>query len=66
MKPTVKSVLRKKDEIDRESDFWKTGVKVYKKIIDTILNVELKRGDSETIFFENRDSDKKKYTEWTD
>lgn len=45
-----KNSLAEKDEIDRECDFWKTGVKVYKKIIDTILNVELKRGDSETIF----------------
>lgn len=40
----------KGEEPDREDAFWKAGVKIYKKIIDTILNVELKRGDSETIF----------------
>lgn len=40
----------KGEEPDREDSFWKAGVKIYKRIIDTILNVELKRGDSETIF----------------
>lgn len=38
------------EESDREDVFWRAGVKIYKRIIDTILNVELKRGDSETIF----------------
>lgn len=56
-----KTSSAEKDEIDRESDFWKTGVKVYKKIIDTILNVELKRGDSETIFSKTAMAIKKIY-----
>ncbi len=38
------------DEIDKESTFYKTAMEIYREIIDTILNVELKRGDSPTIF----------------
>lgn len=40
----------REDEPDRETAFWKAGTKIYKNIIDTILNVELKRGDSPTVF----------------
>lgn len=38
------------EEIDRESLFYKTAMEIYREIMDTILNVELKRGDSPTIF----------------
>lgn len=35
---------------DRECPFWQAGKEFYQKIVDTILDVELKRGDSPTIF----------------
>lgn len=37
---------------DKESEFYQAGKEFYQKIVDTILNVELKRGDSATIFSE--------------
>ncbi len=37
---------------DKESEFCLAGKEFYRKIVDTILNVELKRGDSATIFSE--------------
>lgn len=39
-----------KEGFDKESDFYKTGVRMYKKVIGVILEVELRRGDSPTIF----------------
>lgn len=36
--------------VDTESEFYLAGKEFYQKIVDTILNVELKRGDSATIF----------------
>lgn len=38
--------------VDTESEFYQAGKEFYQKIVDTILNVELKRGDSATIFSE--------------
>ncbi|SFR80608.1 DUF4132 domain-containing protein [Anaeromicropila populeti] len=40
-------------EINKESPFCKAGISFYKNIIDVILNVELKRGDTPTIFSES-------------
>ncbi|MBD5502114.1 MAG: DUF4132 domain-containing protein [Lachnospiraceae bacterium] len=40
-------------EIDFESDAFKAGKSFYLRIVDTILDVELKRGDSPTIFSES-------------
>ena len=37
-------------ELNPESDVYKAGKSFYLKIVDTILDVELKRGDSPTIF----------------
>lgn len=36
--------------VDTDSEFYRTGKEFYKKIVNTILNVELKRGDSATVF----------------
>lgn len=38
--------------IDMESSFYQAGKDFYKKIVDTMLDVELKRGDSATVFSE--------------
>lgn len=38
------------EEIDKESLFYKTAMEIYREMIDTILDVELKRGDSPTVF----------------
>lgn len=38
--------------VDTESAFYQAGKVFYQKIVDTILDVELKRGDSATIFSE--------------
>lgn len=36
--------------VDTTADFYQTGRKFYSRIVDTILDVELKRGDSATVF----------------
>lgn len=36
--------------VDTESEFYQAGKVFYRKIVDTILDVELKRGDSATVF----------------
>ncbi len=38
--------------IDTESPFYQAGKAFYQKIVDTMLDVELKRGDSATVFSE--------------
>lgn len=39
-----------KETIDKEDPFYQAGKMFYKKIVDTMLDVELKRGDSPTVF----------------
>lgn len=41
------------ESFDTESSFYKDGCKFYKRIVDTILDVELKRGDTPTVFSES-------------
>lgn len=41
-----------KRTVDTESKFYQAGKEFYQKIVDTILDVELKRGDSATVFSE--------------
>lgn len=41
-----------KGTVDTQSPFYQAGREFYQKIVDTILDVELKRGDSPTIFSE--------------
>ena len=43
-------VDREKRTIDRTSAFFVTGEKLYKTLTDLILDVELKRGDTPTVF----------------
>lgn len=38
--------------VDGKSPFYQAGKEFYRKIVDTILDVELKRGDSATVFSE--------------
>mgnify|MGYP000660485868 CR=1 FL=1 len=38
------------DELDKESQFYIAGVKIYNNIVNKVLDVELKRGDLPTVF----------------
>lgn len=42
----------KAETIDKSDPFYQAGQMFYKKIVDTMLDVELKRGDSPTVFSE--------------
>lgn len=55
LRPVDKNALKNfiiGDDFDRDSLFYQNGVRIYKELIDRILDVELKRGDSPTIFSE--------------
>lgn len=43
-------VDKEKKTLDKEDPFYQAGVKVYTNIVNLILEVELKRGDSPTVF----------------
>ena len=42
--------LDENNEIPKDSEFYKAGREIASEFIDNILNVELKRGDTETVF----------------